>query len=59
LENEEKNLILVKTDKKGEILMPCIDDLLKLDTSLNHVKRSNVSKKGFMDTKVIDAYHDI
>ena len=39
--------------------MPSIDDLLKLDNSLNHTKRTNVSKKGFMDTKVIDAYHDI
>ena len=33
LEKEQKNLLLVKTDRNGEIVMPTMDELLRFDTT--------------------------
>lgn len=63
LEKEQKNLLLVKTGKNGEIILPTIEELLKYDQAGNkeHNSKGNVvnCKHSFMDTRVIDAYNEI
>lgn len=62
LEKEQKNILLIKTGKNGEVILPTIEELLKFDHS--GVKRDPGaskanSKHSFMDSRVIDAYNEI
>ena len=59
LEKEQKNLLLVKTGKNGEIIMPSIEELLRFDTSgitkgeATRGTGTTNNKASFMDTRVI------
>ena len=62
LEKEQKNLLLIKTGKNGEIVLPTIEELLKFNQGGGKRevgdKKAN-SKHSFMDTRVIHAYNEI